>query len=364
MTQSFDDNAWPGSAVALVEARWGSSWYSGTGFLVGRNALLTAGHMTFNFGRAADEIRVAFSFNPAEASRVTYAPAALRGFSDFDDTPGDSLIVSGDGRAGSLAGSEKDIALLAFSVPVGDRFGWLAMDFGAGSGPASVMGYPGALGFRPSLDSGPVLKSRVDNVFDIHALGVQPGESGAPILMGDARAVGLVSTGGFATALAGHADWLVPEIALDLGYLTAGADVFRFYNPRTGVHFYTASQPEAQGVMAWMTYEGSGFASSATAATGAAVQRFYNRTNDTHFWTINAEEAAQVARDPAQHDEGTAFFAFATGGPGREAIHRFYHAASGSHFYTASEAEAAHVRATDPGMRFEGTAFWVDAALY
>jgi pimeloyl-ACP methyl ester carboxylesterase len=143
------------------------------------------------------------------------------------------------------------------------------------------------------------------------------------------------------------------------------ADVFRFYNPVTGDHFYTTSEPERDQVIGFLEnyfYEGEAFDLTATEQTGAAVFRFLNTTNGAHFYTIsNAERQLVDDAFPEFTLEGVAFYAHADAGGGAYApVHRFYDTATNTHFYTASEAERQSVDDTLPTYLYEGVAYYVD----
>lgn len=75
--------------------------------------------------------------------------------------------------------------------------------------------------------------------------------------------------------------------------------LFRFYNVRARTHFYTASAEERDVVAAtWpgiFTYEGVAYAVSPPGTPGAApVYRFYNLRTGCHFYTASAEERDAV----------------------------------------------------------------------
>ena len=80
----------------------------------------------------------------------------------------------------------------------------------------------------------------------------------------------------------------------------ANADpLYRFYNPGRGTHFYTASLAERDMVIAtWpsvFTYEGIAYnVSAAPAPETMAVYRFYNVRSGSHFYTASAAERDHV----------------------------------------------------------------------
>jgi hypothetical protein len=75
--------------------------------------------------------------------------------------------------------------------------------------------------------------------------------------------------------------------------------VYRFYNRKVGVHFYTASAAERDHVLGTLsstyTLEGVGYAlDAAAAANDAPLYRFYNLKRGVHFYTASAAERDNV----------------------------------------------------------------------
>ena len=70
--------------------------------------------------------------------------------------------------------------------------------------------------------------------------------------------------------------------------------VFRFYNSKTGAHFYTISAPERDYVIsdfADFRYEGPVWYAQPAAGNGATpIYRFYNNRTGAHFYTVSASE--------------------------------------------------------------------------
>ena len=142
--------------------------------------------------------------------------------------------------------------------------------------------------------------------------------------------------------------------------------VYRFYNPRAGAHFYTASGPERDSVIRglWPTYqyEGVGYSVGSSASNSQSLHRFYNVRSGTHFYTASeAERANVVARLGATYRyEGVAYQVSPRPVAGGSAVYRFYNRRTGTHFYTASDAERNTVIATLGGTyTYEGAAFYI-----
>jgi hypothetical protein len=143
--------------------------------------------------------------------------------------------------------------------------------------------------------------------------------------------------------------------------------VYRFYNRVNGSHFYTASAIERSTVDAsWPTIftdEGVTFTvNTLNPANNRPLWRFYNVRTGAHFYTASDAERAMVnATWPTTFvDEGPAYNVSLTPATGSTAVYRFYNVVTGTHFYTASVAERdsvlANYRAT---YRFEGPAFYL-----
>ena len=144
--------------------------------------------------------------------------------------------------------------------------------------------------------------------------------------------------------------------------------VWRFYNPATGAHFFTASESERDAVrfnsaLKHFQYEGPAFETSNQAtAELSPVFRFYNVLTGVHFYTISEQERDYINANLRQlHYEGIAYYASKLPGAGLQALHRFFLAARGFHFYSASESEVASIRSNLPQYRYEGIAYYVPA---
>lgn len=146
-------------------------------------------------------------------------------------------------------------------------------------------------------------------------------------------------------------------------------DVFRFYNEKTGVHFYTASMAERDSViqnLPQFKYEGNAFDVSTNPGAGAGVEvfRFYNVKTGTHFYTASTAERDTVKSTLAEFSyEGAAYQGFSDDGGGtHQALYRFYNTQTGAHFYTASDTEMATTVQNLPQYKYEGIAYYVGEA--
>lgn len=140
--------------------------------------------------------------------------------------------------------------------------------------------------------------------------------------------------------------------------------MYRFYNTRTGAHFYTVSATERDNIKAtlpYYTYEGSAYEVYGQAAAGLSpVYRFFNRNTGTHLYTISETEKATIlASYPFYSLDGVAFYASTTKQTGMRPVYRFYQTTRGFHFYTASEAEKTSLQSAGTGYSLDGPAYYI-----
>ena len=142
--------------------------------------------------------------------------------------------------------------------------------------------------------------------------------------------------------------------------------VYRFFNSSTGAHFFTTSTAERDNVSANLSppfsLEGTAFSVASAFSPGLTpVHRFYNTRSGVHFYTISETERANVvATLPYYNYEGVAYHASQVAGAGLIPFYRFYVPSKGFHFYTASEAEKNNIQATLGAIyKFEGVGYYV-----
>jgi hypothetical protein len=160
--------------------------------------------------------------------------------------------------------------------------------------------------------------------------------------------------------------WLLAEVA---GASTP-TPVYRFYNFRQGVHFYTTSDAEKAYLESpagnWtFRFESNAFNANAHQVSNTVcVHRFYNFLQGVHFFTANQAEASYVNDHLwwTFRYEGVAYYAYPPdlAPPGMIPVHRFYNFIQGVHFYTANQAEATNVNDNLSHIyRYEGVAYYV-----
>ena len=130
-------------------------------------------------------------------------------------------------------------------------------------------------------------------------------------------------------------------------------EVYRFYNPNSGEHFYTANPQERDHLIntRWF-YEGVSFITLKTSAR--PVFRVYNPNAGDHFYTVNPAEKELLVK-AGWKDEGIAWYA-----SGSAAQYRLYNpnAEAGAHFYTSAQKERDSL--IKAGWKFEGIAFYTE----
>jgi hypothetical protein len=137
--------------------------------------------------------------------------------------------------------------------------------------------------------------------------------------------------------------------------------IYRFFNPTTGTHFYTANVEERDNVFSTLDnykYEGASYFAG-NPDTGKPVYRFLNTATGVHIYTIDEKEKDSIiANLPNFNFEGEVFRAYDEQIEGTIPIYRFLNPATGTHFYTPTEAERVSIEETLPQYVSEGVAFY------
>lgn len=153
-------------------------------------------------------------------------------------------------------------------------------------------------------------------------------------------------------------NWLAPAVAV-----AGRTAIYRFFNAKTGAHFFTASASERDYVIRTypdFSYENVAFYAYAQPTAGqSTVYRFFNTSNGAHFYTIDQTESDYVrANYPVFRYEGPIWYAQTGAGAGSTPIYRFYKLTTGTHFYTISAAERDFVIANYKDFRYEDVAYY------
>jgi len=141
--------------------------------------------------------------------------------------------------------------------------------------------------------------------------------------------------------------------------------VYRFYNPGSGVHLYTADESEKNyirtSLSAVYAYDGVGYSiDTSRAVNSKPLHRFYNFRKGVHFYTANEAEKNNVETNlsATYRYEGVAYYISPT--PTSMPIYRFYNVKTGAHFYTATAGERDYViKHSGYTWRYEGVGFYI-----
>jgi sugar lactone lactonase YvrE len=143
--------------------------------------------------------------------------------------------------------------------------------------------------------------------------------------------------------------------------------VFRFFNMVSGSHFYTADAVEKATVQANMSaifhYDGIAYyVNTANPDNNTPLWRFYNMRTGAHFYTIDPAEKANLLTNMAAiyHFDGPAYNVCATNVPSSATVWRFFNFRNLTHFYTADPAEMNTVLTTlQSTYHLDGPAFYL-----
>lgn len=129
------------------------------------------------------------------------------------------------------------------------------------------------------------------------------------------------------------------------------SQVYRLYNPNSGLHHYTTSTVERDSlVTAGWNYENVSFRVSSS--QGTPVYREYNPNDGNHNWTQSAYEHETLV-SLGWKDEGVAWY---QSSEATAPVYRLYNPNSGEHVYTMSKDEYDSVCAV--GWQGEGVAWY------
>ena len=144
--------------------------------------------------------------------------------------------------------------------------------------------------------------------------------------------------------------------------------VYRFYSAVFGSHFYTAGEAEKNTVLNTLgsvyALEGVTYAlDTSSTANVAPLYRFFNYKQGVHFYTASGEEKNKVLNTMGHiySYDGPAFNVSLTPVAGTQPVYRFYNFKNGVHFYTSSLEERNSVIANLGYMyHYEGEAYYFD----
>lgn len=143
--------------------------------------------------------------------------------------------------------------------------------------------------------------------------------------------------------------------------------VWRFYNFRTGTHFYTADPAEMANVQNNMksVYSLDGVCytvNTANTANSTILYRFYNMKTGSHFYTADPAEKTRIesTMGSTYRLDGPAYSVASTNVAGATTVWRFYNMKTGTHFYTADTVERDRVLNTMKSIySLDGPAYYL-----
>ncbi|MFN3459456.1 MAG: trypsin-like peptidase domain-containing protein [Oceanibaculum sp.] len=196
---------YPWRTIVYVRATFdtgdgGTQTYFGSGFMAGRNDVITASHLVYS-GLYGEAIRVEV-FPGKNGAYEPYGSYLAESWNYNEiDKDGGGTITDTEVR--------DDIALLSFSVPIGDVTGWMGLESNFLSGSLNVTGYPTRSDLGVARMVTDTAASQLDSVNDTVFVGyhdIRPGSSGSPVWYlheGIPYAAAVVSTATWAANIGG-----------------------------------------------------------------------------------------------------------------------------------------------------------------
>ncbi|MCC0175772.1 hypothetical protein I4641_02100 [Waterburya agarophytonicola K14] len=151
------------------------------------------------------------------------------------------------------------------------------------------------------------------------------------------------------------------ESLLSDAEIQQGDIVYRFFNPNSGVHLYTANTSEYNFLLdesTDFTFEAESYISVDPLSGGEEVSRFRNTDTGAYLYTIDRTEKDFITNNLDNYVlEGSQFNAFDTEEAGTIPIYRFYEPTIGTHFFTENIDEKMFVE-DNLSYDFEGIAYY------
>ena len=295
---------YPFSAVVAITAEFGGALGQSTGFMIGRNTILTCGHCVYDpeYGGLCTGIE----FYPGSDN-------SSRPFGTFTASPSDVSIHPVWLESAENAGTGEDwysntehgfdMAVIRINDNVGDMTGWFGLKWQEGSlngVPATLTGYP--MGYTMKTANGIIVDSDAESL--VYQIDSEPGTSGCPIYMenrdGSLSVIGVNKSSRMITNQASRItkdkyEWIISQAAQgDAELITqygqsaeagAGAADFSMANFNEGL--YDGSWREV--VKGYKAYVPGGWTESGTTA-----DHIYSTTNGDNelFMAVSTADAS------------------------------------------------------------------------
>ena len=140
--------------------------------------------------------------------------------------------------------------------------------------------------------------------------------------------------------------------------------VYRFFNMKGGVHFYTASDAEFintyENLSSVFHYDGIAYSVDLVDTENQVpLYRFFNRNTGVHFYTASEAEKNNViaTRSNTYTFEGEAY-GVRIDGVGTP-VYRFYVPLRDAHFFTVDSGEISRISGLSNYYHYEGIGYWV-----
>ncbi len=198
---------YPNPTVVHIDVVYPSGAHGhGSGVMVGRNDVLTAGHVLYDpqEGGLAVSAHVIPFYNPAQPNARPYGEAvALQRLGEIIIDPnfpqvGVGIYPTVANNGPGYYGVEIDYGFLTLNRALGDRTSTMSLDTTFTRGVLYQSGYPHHHGDRLTQDAAYASEVTVDNLIDARSFETWTGNSGGPLWRwgGDGKAyvVGIVST--------------------------------------------------------------------------------------------------------------------------------------------------------------------------
>lgn len=274
-----------------------------------------------------------------------------------DDTimggDGDDNITGGTGNDNIMGGAGDDVLKIGLgdSVSTGEGTDRILVDLPEEFNPTDL---PTVTDFQPGEDEIAIFD--VDNQAEAPVYDQETG-----VLFLDSLEVVQLDAG----LLLGEDDVEISGNDLPVSLLNSGeTTVFRFFDSSSGGHFYTVDEFEKEFVEENLdnyAFEGESYETMdpTTGAEGEEVYRFFNPTTGVHLYTTSEIERDSVLENLDNFVfEGAKFYAFETQVDGSIPVYRFYEPTLGVHFYTPNEFEKDSVIENLDNYDFEGIAYY------